>query len=661
MATFVVKDKSGKEFKVSAEKINEAENDGFLPVVTDGKKEFRVPFQKLAEAEKDGFKPRSVEPDYTIEQGVKDFIDAATNKEAQLAYGAAAGGALGFPLGPLGIAGGAALGAGLVKSAQNIGQQKTTKELFQEPAVEMARGAAMEMGGQLASKGLSKAAGLVEKGARKAAEIIRPTVVKQNAQQIIDAGKTLGLEITPAMLDDSSNSLVQRLESHLAKSPSFAGKSVAEKQKTIYEGLQTAVEGVTKEQTTLTPFQVGEKAKSGMVASVGEKLDAPVSKFENVLSSTQNIPVEERLSERLVKSIEKIPAYRLTGGAGKPSKYIEMIRNAQNADDVKVITTMINRDLSPDNKALDSTEKFVLGEMKDKISRFEQSTIMRSAVQQAKDAGMRQSTGKKIGSEIVQELKTARKEYREVSKELSDVAKDAGLKVKNPRAFVDEVERLPSEKIQEKFFNTENNRLLMNLKKSFPDEFELLKQGKIKEIAESSVNNTAAGQGEISAQKFMNEIRKLNPEAQQMLFSEEALKTISAIDTINKAIPKNFNPSGTANAQQIADIVMTNIKDIPLYLIYKGASSNVAANAAQVTKNLGQVLKKAPNLADLAFVNPKFFNEVVSLVAKQAVQEKTQTMQQKPNKFPVIVRKNGMKTTIMNQKELDEARLEGWR
>ena len=59
MASYKVKNESGQEFEVDEDKVREAEKDGYLPVVTNGKAEHRVSFSDIALAKKDGFLPKT--------------------------------------------------------------------------------------------------------------------------------------------------------------------------------------------------------------------------------------------------------------------------------------------------------------------------------------------------------------------------------------------------------------------------------------------------------------------------------------------------------------------------------------------------------------------------------------------------------------------------
>ena len=50
-----VRNEQGQEFEVDQDKIGQAEQDGFLPVVSNGSQEFRVNFSSLDKAKTDGF------------------------------------------------------------------------------------------------------------------------------------------------------------------------------------------------------------------------------------------------------------------------------------------------------------------------------------------------------------------------------------------------------------------------------------------------------------------------------------------------------------------------------------------------------------------------------------------------------------------------------
>ncbi|CAB4152427.1 hypothetical protein UFOVP610_11 [uncultured Caudovirales phage] len=432
-------------------------------------------------------------------------------------------------------------------------------------AIDTAKGAAI--GGTI-GKGFGVLADKVAPTSEKIAGKISTAIPKKNVDDLITSADNLGIKLTPGMLDDSG--FVERLESSLAKSPSFMGQRLAGKLKTINEQLREKSASMIDEATNLSPFQVGEKFKSGVNAQVGEKL-APISQvFDEVAQSTKFIPISDRSRTAVIRNIQGLDTYKLTAGAGKPSQYVEMIGRIENADQVKTAMTMLNADI----RAAQGAEKQVLIGIKNKLGNLEENSITRAAIAKAREAGMRESTGKKIGSEIVKDLQEARKNYRGLSEDLQGLAENARVKTqKGPSAFIDAVDEIPSERIQDKFFNPENLRSLNNLKEKFPEQFNLLKSGKLREIGDSAIDNSVNGQGNLSTQKFLNEVRKLNPEVKSMLFNNP--QAINDIENIQRSLPRNFNPSGTASEQSIQEAVYRNVKDIPQYLLYKGASTNL--------------------------------------------------------------------------------------
>lgn len=434
-------------------------------------------------------------------------------------------------------------------------------------SIDTAKGAGI---GAILGKGVDKLSKSIAPASESLAYKTSPAVAKKNQNEIIAAADRLGIKVTPGMLDDTE--FVQRLEYTLANSPSIVGQKVKRAQDQVIDGLRNSTSEATKDATNLTNYQIGDKFKSGVTSKIAERLDPISSVFDEVAQSTKSIPITEKSKNAIINNIKKIDEYSLTGGAGKPSQYVDMISRLENADQVKTAMTLLNKDI----QAAQGAEKQVLIGIKNKLSKLEENSIMRAAVSQAREGGMRESTGKQIGNSIVGDLKDARSAYRQLLGDMGDVAESSRIKTsKGPTAFLDAVESIPNERIQEKFFNADNFRQLSSLKDKFPEQFDLLRQGKIKEIADSAVDNTIYGQGKISTQKFLNEVRKLSPEAKQLILGNSS-KVVDDIQTIQSSMPKNFNPSGSGHQSKWSqEALINNITDIPKYLLYKGASSNL--------------------------------------------------------------------------------------
>jgi hypothetical protein len=128
----------------------------------------------------------------------------------------AGGGALGAPLGPAGIVGGAGLGYGISKEALEaadvalgLKQPRTVNELITEPAMNVLTGATLEAGGRVAGPLIEKGLGALGRGATRVAGAVQDLrqLPNQFAAQI--ARKSFE---TPANLEAGRNVLRQAVD-----------------------------------------------------------------------------------------------------------------------------------------------------------------------------------------------------------------------------------------------------------------------------------------------------------------------------------------------------------------------------------------------------------------------------------------------------------------
>lgn len=505
----------------------------------------------------------------------------------------------GMSLAKQGLAMGAAYGAGSSESDTVAGT-----------AWDATKGAALGLAsGKLFDKAANAIGPKINQAASNIANKISPAQVKASKDQIIAAADRVGIKVTPAMLDDTG--FIERLEYTLANSPSFFGQRVAKAQRGVADGLESAANETLKDATTLTEHQLGERVKSGMTAKVGERLDPIQSAFAKVKESTSFIPVSQKSKDAITRNIQKTDEFVLSGGAGKLGDYTNMLQRVENADQLKTMMSMLNGDI----QAAQGAEKQALIALKNKLGNLEENTITREAIRQAREGGMQNSTGQKIGTEIVSELQDARKGYRSLMSDLGDVAQDARLgKNQGPTNFLDKVENLTSESLQQRFFNPDNQRQFQNLAKNFPEEFELLRQGKLRDIAQAAVN----GQGGTSINKFLSQVNKLSDEAKEVIFKGNG-QILDDLLTLNQALPRNFNPSGSGTQAGWQEALYSNVRDVPNYLLYKGATTNLGKKVATTLNDgVGNAVrdvsaKGVKSLsAPLARAEGTFFSEVAN-------------------------------------------------
>jgi len=459
-------------------------------------------------------------------------------------------------------------------------------------AGDIIKGAALGGGiGKVAEKALPA----IQSVSKKVANASAPTMKKMDAEKILEAAKRMDVDLTPGYLDRGG--FVERMESSLARSPSIFGQSVARQRQNIFDRMGDKMSSLVKPATGLSPYQVGEKVKSGITSRVHERLDPISAVFDEVLESTKHIPIAEKSKNAVIRNIKKSDLFRLTGGSGKLREYVDMVDRATSANDVKTIMTMLNKDI----QAAQGAEKMALGAIKEKLSTLEKNSIMRAAIQAAKGSG---KSGESIGRGIVSDLRDARTAYRALAEDLTGVGEAARAKFKGGASqFLNAIDDIPSERVQDKLLSLGNKRQVDAIRRQFPDEFQLLREGRIKEIADAATERAMGGGERLSVQKFLNQVRKLEPEAKELLFPGGG-QVIDDIATLYSNTPRNFNPSGTASERAWQDIIGSNIADAVRYPIYKAASTGLG-------DQVGRGLMSVPNPARAYAASPQAVQNLV--------------------------------------------------
>lgn len=463
----------------------------------------------------------------------------------------------------------------LKKRAMNAGTG-----LLAGPALTLG-GAAVGKGVELGGKGLK----LASKGAGKVAEIIRSTKQKPDADEILAAGKALGVTPTRAMTSDSK--FVQALEESLEGSPTFAGSKIRAERKALGTGLKNVAGNLTDDATPLSPFEVGESVKRGISAKMAEEAQPISMVFDEIAASTKHIPLNEKSVGRTVKNIGKIEDVALMPDApwsAKAQSYAKAISGATSVDQLKKIRTLADREM----RAAKGPERQVLAAIKDKLTNLERTQILRGGVESAAT----KSQGEKIAKEIIGDLRDARKSWAKMAQGVSEFGQKTGLGGKYPSMSSVEVhlDKLPNQQVTKKLLNMARIEGAQAVKNKFPEQWELLRQSKIAEIGQKSLGPN----GEMSPKKLMNQIKKLDKESLSLLFGEK-VKDIGKFKKLVEALPERFNPSGTAAGQEMNALNWINLPQQAKALGQLGILK--LANDGPKMGKLAQTLEtKAPGL-----------------------------------------------------------------
>lgn len=485
--------------------------------------------------------------------------------------------------------------AAKIGAAQGLGTAIGESEGLEDAAGKVASGAAISGGLGLLGKGISSLGRGVFKGGEALAEV-PPIAARQDIGEVVAASKKLGIRPTAGMLTKSP--VVQGLESSLEQSPSLAGAIVRRDVDKVRKGTEAAANALTDGQKFLSPFEAGEKVKSGIVASIGEKLDPIASTYQDLEKSIKFMDVSPKSLQRVAKNIENIAEVRIAPGgasfAGAAKGYADALTRVKTVDELKTLTSMVGKDLA---SAPDANTRKVLGKVYDKMKNLQENSMQRAAIATAP-----KGQGNAIAAQLVADLKGARKGYKEIMNELGDLADKGKLgSFKTPNDFINSLESIPSEKIGEKLFNTQNIEAIKFIQKRFPEEFETLKGLRLAQIVEKSKLK-----GELNPKALAKNLNQLGPEVQNVILGVEGKARLRDLTKVLDSMPGKIGASDTPRGLAFMEMInpILQVTEAGRYGLYKamqkpgfqkqaGKVSGLIKGAGAATQLSGQALQKA--------------------------------------------------------------------
>lgn len=454
--------------------------------------------------------------------------------------GGVGGGLLGSALGPFGSIAGAGVGGTVGKTLENLGEQyllneqKTKAQAMLEPITEGVTSAAGEGAGPAIASGLSKGAALVGKGAKGIGSLFGAGTVKEGAEEIGKAASRLGAEATEGMLKTSPH--IQALESSLEQSPTLAGSIVRNKKQAVYDVLKKGSEKAVQDATSFTKAEVGSKIKDSIVSGIGEKVAIPQEFYQRFAKEAPMIEIDPKSAMRVAKNIRQHPyAVAVRGSADEAlaNRLADSLEGNKSLEQLRNLKTYVGRQMQG---AESPTQQAILGQAYDSLSRLEQNSVKRNVI---KNIGSKY--GEMEGKELLGELKKSNALYAKLYEDIG-VIKEAG-KIKKQMTynqFIDALEKIPDEQLADKLFKTNDYKSLEKIKKTFPDEFELMRASRLADIEQKSMTK-----GQMDPSKLLKNVKSLGPESKNLLFGEDSVKVIKDLETVVNSLPPMIGPSGT--------------------------------------------------------------------------------------------------------------------
>lgn len=414
--------------------------------------------------------------------------------------------------------------------------------------------------------------------------------MKKNAAEIVQAAKTLKTEATPGMLVDGQ--FVGGLESSLEQSPSLAAQGVQKAVGNVRKATTGAADDLLKESSSLSPFEAGQKVKGEMLGKIGEDLAPHQMAFDDLRSATKDIELfpkgsvgrdSRKIIARNILNIPEVSALPSSPWASEAKQFADAVANAKTTQDITIIRQTVGKEFGDAT----STRRYVLGQIYDKLGKLEENSIKRGAIASASTKG----EGNKVASEMLGQMRGAKKGYAKIAGDLREFGDVAGIRgSKDPTQFVKAIDKMKSEDLIKKLSNTNDVRMLTSLKTQFPEQFEVVRQRKLAEIAQKS-----AGKRGVDIAKFMNATKSLDKEAKVLLFgSPENVERYEAIKVLWKASPEKMGPSGTPQGEMFKSLLnpIFQVQELGRRGLYEALKT--PQGQAKLSGALGKLKKVSP-------------------------------------------------------------------
>jgi hypothetical protein len=375
----------------------------------------------------------------------------------------------------------------------------------------------------------------------------------ENADEVARAAKIIGTKPTAGML--TSSPVLQSLESSLEQSPSFAGAAVRKQTGAVRNATKKAAEELLEDASSLTPYEAGSRVQSDILGKFDKQLKPLQKSFDDLRSYTKdmeilpkglNIKDARTPIAKAIMNMDEVRLFPQETWSRKAKVISENIMRAKTTKDITEIRKVVGglfQEAQPG-----SNDRRVFGQIYDKLGRLEERTILRSAVQSAPTPAQ----GEKIGSQIVKQMRGAKKGYREMANQMRDFGDFAEFKgTKSPTQFFNSLKKVKPEDFLKKLSNTDDVTLMRKLKEGYPDQFEVIRQKKLGEFVERSKGR----QDQIDIGKFMSATKSLSREAKELLFgTPEGVEKFEALKTLWRSAPSKTGASDTSRGMSYLDM-----------------------------------------------------------------------------------------------------------
>lgn len=355
---------------------------------------------------------------------------------------------------------------------------------------------------------------------------------KGNAQEILEAGKTLGVDVQPSQI--MASPAVRNLQEDVTDRtfrPAGMGRraSIAKANDTAKE----VAESLVADRSKASAVESGSRAAAQMTEELAEKIKPAEAIYEAYENKMGMVTVPWKgYRDKLAGYKEEYKHDKAVTALIKDVD--ELLPGMRDLVDLKKIRSAVGNMMQ--KAPFGSEDRRVLGTIYSDLTGLRTESLLKRA----------KGNGDGFFAQAQRDIGNADKIYKESIGSVADIM-GRGKKVRgSPKAALDQfVDKTREFDLTAKVFDLKDPARLAQIKKAFPKSFEILRRQKLEDIAQRSMEK-----GAINFKRLANNISDIPDESLVHLFGEEAVKDkalkAKALKVIGDSIPNPSNPSGTA-------------------------------------------------------------------------------------------------------------------
>lgn len=306
------------------------------------------------------------------------------------------------------------------------------------------------------------------------------------------------------------------------------------------------------------------KIATGQQASkeILDEIHAKAAAAENIYN-TFGALFDNKLTKPDLTSVSDFLKSRIKNTANDREKtlaenYLEKLDGVKNLTDLKEVRSAVGADIDPLVNA-DKQARLMATGMYKRLTAARSKTINGLTDMAQTDGAILLPKGSKL-LELIQmsgkgrdffkfagaELKKADAAWGDIFRTADDLGMGKKLSQRyTGKEVVDEYfNNMKVEKIADMIFDVNDFKKLGKMQARFPDQFEALREQKLKSIFDKSTTQVQSGPDKFTPRKLAQNLQNLDPKTREIIFGQDK-DTMEAIMAWGKSNPRDINPSGT--------------------------------------------------------------------------------------------------------------------